>query len=94
MQETRRRKPNCGFTTRRIFGDQPAMGPAFASLLQPAVLSTFVDPPVLFQRGSDLIVELDPRITPRMLQQSAHHTVSSDVFADHAPLIIDYSLDL
>jgi len=38
-----------------------------------------------------LIGELDPKLTPRMRTQSAHHTVSTDVFADHAPLLKDLS---
>jgi hypothetical protein len=37
--------------------------------------------------SKELIVELDPQLTPRMRQQSAHHTVSTNVFSDHAPLL-------
>jgi len=36
-----------------------------------------------------LIGELVPQMTPRMVKQFAHHTVSNDVFADHASLIAD-----
>jgi hypothetical protein len=45
------------------------------------------EPDLLSKRGSNQIVESDPRITPRMKQQFAHHTLSSDVFSDHAPLL-------
>lgn len=44
------------------------------------------EPPFLGQ-GDSTIVELDPRISPRMRQQFAHHTVSNDVFSDHAALL-------
>lgn len=43
----------------------------------------------LTRRDDHLIVELDPRLTPRMRQQNAHHTVSANVFADHAPLLYE-----
>ncbi len=43
--------------------------------------------PTLLALGTPMIVELDPRITPRMRQQFAHHTVSTNVFSDHAVLI-------
>src|SRR5207237_1719381 len=47
------------------------------------------EPDLLSQRGGNLIVELDPKISPRMREQFAHHTLSSDVFADHGPLLFD-----
>src|SRR6516164_5585891 len=46
-----------------------------------------IEPPVLGMRNTAAVLELDPAITPRMQQQAAHHTVSTDVFADHAPLL-------
>lgn len=45
------------------------------------------EPPIISRRGENLIVELDPQLTPRMVQQYGHHTVSTNPFADHAPLI-------
>jgi len=42
---------------------------------------------ILFQRGTKLLAELDFQLTPRMCEQAAHHTVCSDVFADHVPLL-------
>jgi hypothetical protein len=45
------------------------------------------EPHFLERRSNELIVELDPQLTPRMRQQSAHHTVSTSVFSDHAPLL-------
>ncbi len=76
---------------RGIFVEQMVMGVEFASLLQPVFDGAFpsAEPYLLSQRGGNLIVELDPRITPRMREQSAHHTVGSDVFADHGPLLFD-----
>lgn len=59
------------------------------------VLTAFVDssptppaePRFLERQSREIIVELDPRLTPRMREQAAHHTVSSSVFSDHAPLL-------
>ena len=73
---------------RGIFGTQRVYNPE---------LNPFVDhsenappePAFLYRRSEALIVELDPQITPRMKQQKAHHTVSSNAFSDHAPLIFD-----
>jgi hypothetical protein len=48
-----------------------------------------IEPELLSQRRSDLIIELDPQITPRMRQQVAHHTLSSDILSDHVPLLFD-----
>jgi hypothetical protein len=45
------------------------------------------EPPILFERGSNVLAELDIRLTPRMREQAAHHTVCSDVLADHGPLL-------
>jgi hypothetical protein len=42
---------------------------------------------IFFQRGNSLLAELDFQLTPRMRQQFAHHTVCSDIFADHGPLL-------
>lgn len=36
-----------------------------------------------------LIGELIPQFSPRMMKQAAHHTVSTDVFSDHATLILE-----
>lgn len=46
------------------------------------------EPPLLTRRD-DSIVELDPQISPRMKKQNALHTVSSNVFSDHADLLLD-----
>ncbi|TMI70551.1 MAG: FRG domain-containing protein [Bacteroidetes bacterium] len=52
--------------------------------------------PVLLQRNEiKKIVEFDPRITPRMLKQSAHHTLCTDVFIDHAVILYEqYKVEL
>lgn len=47
------------------------------------------EPSFLKRREENLLVELDPRITPRMKQQAAHHTVCTNVFIDHAPLLFE-----
>jgi hypothetical protein len=72
---------------RYLFQMQRDVTPLLSSLTDPST-DPPPEPPVLNRRGEDLIVELDPQITPRMKQQAAHHTVSGDVFADHAPLIL------
>jgi hypothetical protein len=46
--------------------------------------------PLLLERSeTKRIVEFDPRITPRMLKQSAHHTLCTDVFTDHAVILYE-----
>lgn len=47
------------------------------------------EPATYSQRAERLLVELDPRLTPRMKRQSAHHTVAANVFEDHAQLLND-----
>ena len=73
---------------REIFGGQKD-DPEFQSLLAPSMPGTLgpPEPDLLSRRNSDLIAELDPRITPRMREQQAHHTLSTNVFADHRPLL-------
>ncbi|MFB3826951.1 MAG: FRG domain-containing protein [Bryobacteraceae bacterium] len=75
---------------RNIFNDAVSARPDLASLMI-STSGAYIppEPDLLSQRGGSLIVELDPRITPRMRQQSAHHTLSTDLFADHAPLLFD-----
>lgn len=46
-----------------------------------------IEPPILYVRGEQLLVELDPQISPRMKRQFGHHTVATNAFSDHAPLI-------
>lgn len=71
---------------RDVFGPQRLSDPRLDSLLDTSDYPPN-EPPFLTRRDEDVIVELDPRITPRMKQQEAHHTVSTNVFADHAPLL-------
>jgi hypothetical protein len=73
---------------RDIFMEQAAH-PELQRLLTPSTPGAFnpPEPDLLSRRNSDLIVELDPRITPRMKEQEAHHTLSTNVFADHRPLL-------
>lgn len=47
------------------------------------------EPQFLERRSERIVVELDPQISPRMKKQEAHHTVATDAFADHAPLIFE-----
>jgi hypothetical protein len=76
---------------RQIFQKQLDSRPELHSLLRPSEAGVLLppEPDLLSQRGGNLIVELDPKISPRMREQFAHHTLSSDVFADHAPLLFD-----
>jgi hypothetical protein len=81
---------------RDIFQDQLKAKPLLSSLLQAKdPFQPFVFPPeepaLLVERGDNLIVELDPQITPRMQRQFAHHTLSTDIFADHVPLLFEMS---
>jgi hypothetical protein len=76
---------------RDIF-DEQTNSQDFASLLLPSGPGYLVPPPepnLLLRRDGNLIVELDVQITPRMKEQFGHHTLSSDVFADHVPLLIN-----
>ncbi len=72
---------------RDMFGPQLVARPDLMSLLGPGMAGP--EPQLLGRRDEDLIVELDPQITPRMRRQAAHHTLSSEVFADHAALLFD-----
>lgn len=73
---------------RRIFDEGRSADPSLASLLDRSRYPP-LEPALLSRRGEKLIVELDPSITPRMERQFAHHTVSANVFADHAPLLYE-----
>lgn len=75
---------------RRILNPQTMGDPALMGLLRSG-LNPPMEPKLLERRGDSLLVELDPRITPRMKEQQAHHTVSTNVFADHAPLLHELS---
>lgn len=73
---------------RSIFQRQRASDPRLTSLVTSA-LTPPLEPPILSKRSENIIVELDPELTPRMRQQFGHHTVSTNAFADHAPLIAE-----
>lgn len=76
------------FYDRALFDAQRVDDPGLDTLLDTAEYPP-PEPPFLTRRDEDVLVELDPRITPRMKQQEAHHTVSANVFADHAPLLFE-----
>jgi hypothetical protein len=79
------------FYNRDIFFKQQQSND-MAYLLRPSAENQFQpEPPILSQRDSEAIVELDPRITPRMKKQAAHHTLSTNVFSDHVPLLLELS---
>ena len=73
---------------RSLFDKQSAQDPSLQGLLYTTDVPRR-EPRILDRRGDNLIVEMDPRITPRMRQQLAHHTVSTNAFADHAPLLFE-----
>lgn len=78
---------------RSIFNFQAQSGGEFGSLLSSG--SNLPREPVLLGRRNDrLLVELDPRLTPRMRQQHGHHTVSANVFEDHAQLLDELQASL
>jgi FRG domain len=73
------------FYERELFAQQRALNPSLGALMDcsrnpPAE-------PELLSNADGMIVELDPQISPRMREQLAHHTVSTDVFSDHALLL-------
>jgi hypothetical protein len=70
---------------RNIFEPQLKLDFQLNSLLMPGLASQ-PEPELLSWTDRADLVEVDVQITPRMTQQLAHHTVSADVFADHAPL--------
>jgi FRG domain len=45
------------------------------------------EPPLLSVRDATLLLEFDPKLNARLQSQHGHHTVSSDVFQDHASLL-------
>ncbi|MCR9243498.1 MAG: FRG domain-containing protein [bacterium] len=73
------------FYDRRIF-DSQVNSLDYSSLLSDS-MNPAEEPQILGARSECLVLELDPKITPRMVEQDAHHTVATDVFSDHAPLL-------
>jgi hypothetical protein len=71
---------------RRMFVKQRDKEPLLQSLLDAGAVDV-QEPPVLGRRGEVQVIELDPRLTPRMRRQYAHHTVSTAVFSDHVHLL-------
>jgi FRG domain len=51
------------------------------------------EPDVLRRRDAEQLMELDPRLSPRMKDQQGHHTVSTHVFSDHAGLLLAMRFD-
>ena len=73
------------FYDRELFAQQRALDASLKALVDP---SPYPDAePHLLSNEDGMIVELDPQITPRMREQLAHHTVSTNVFSDHALLL-------
>jgi len=73
---------------RRVFVKQREESPTLSTLLDSG--NHQVQEPILLGvRGSVQILELDPRLTPRMRKQEAHHTVSTDPFSDHVHLLYE-----
>jgi hypothetical protein len=73
------------FYDRELFAQQRSSKPSLQALMDrsrnpPAE-------PTLLLNADGMIVELDPQISPRMREQLAHHTVSTNVFSDHALLL-------
>ena len=80
-------KAELWYYDRAMFDAQRQADPELNSLLDKGV-HPLQEPNLLDRRGEELLVELDPQITPRMKQQIAHHTVSADLFTDHAELLL------
>lgn len=73
---------------RALLETQRAQDPDLATLMDRSTQPP-KEPQFIGFRGSPLIAELDPQITPRMKQQVAHHTVVKNVFSDHAPMLYE-----
>ena len=89
------------FYDRRIFWDSLGRDPQVAAQFQPLGVPVPdlpalppVEPGLLSTRNRQMILELNPQFTPRMKEQAAHHTVSTDIFADHAPLILQLAKEV
>jgi hypothetical protein len=80
-------KAELWYYDRQMFDDQRLENKELATFVDPSQ-NPPCEPSFLDRRREELVVELDPQITPRMKNQFAHHTVSTDVFADHAKLIL------
>lgn len=76
------------FYDRALFADQHVVGNPYASLLLHGS-SAPQEPAILGLRDASFLLEFDPRINARMQSQFGHHTVSSNVFQDHAGLLDD-----
>lgn len=76
---------------RTIFRSQAEKYPELAALAAPNAggFAPMPESVILFQRGTSLLAEIDFQLTPRMREQFAHHTICSDMFADHGPLLRD-----
>ena len=68
---------------------QQALAPDAALSAIEARVATSTDPSALSRRSDRVIAEVHPRLTPRMKQQLAHHTVAANVFEDHAQTLND-----
>ncbi len=77
---------------RRIF-DAQRQGRADLHGLLDQSTSPPREPDVLRRRDAEQLLELDPRLSPRMKDQQGHHTVSTHVFSDHAPLLLSMRFD-
>jgi hypothetical protein len=73
------------YYNRELFQRQRDRDATLGSLVTPAS-SLQTEPTILGRRNERLLVELDPQNSPRMDQQRGHHTVSTDIFSDHALL--------
>lgn len=73
--------------SRRLFDTQHQQRTDLAALAGRAPEQA--DEPIFIEiiGGDSQLIETDPRTSPRMLQQKGHHTASSGVFDDHAPLL-------
>lgn len=73
------------YYNRELFRRQRSHDPSLDPLITPAARKIY-EPAILGRRNEGLLVELDPQNSPRMDEQRAHHTVSTDIFSDHAKL--------
>jgi hypothetical protein len=80
------------FYHRSIFDDQRTQDPSLKALIDKSA-NPPAEPPFL-DGPPNWLEELDPQISPRMRQQIGHHTVSSSVFSDHAPMLRQLDIEM
>jgi hypothetical protein len=78
---------------RSIFDFQDSWSAGLGSVRGNAISNPPLEPTMLSVRDKSIVFETDPKLTPRMAEQMGHHTICTDVFADHAPALYQLAQD-